>query len=458
MELSILESGTPKGGENFKKMKNVLLVGDFRDCLNYGAIATTETLIELFMDCAEEIQLRTIGYRSFLSATPAGGWKLDEQEYLCKLLTEDWKRDKRKKNFALLLAEYGVLDSAYCIRDAIRKFRIKGIPERKAHIPLQRKDFSKYAIEALNGETLLYEIEQIKWADKVVINAEGSIVKGTNEYGEYRIGGMYALFIAYLCKSVLKKECHIVNHTVDPQNRDIEMLIKEIYPRMDSIYVREPLSKMKLESWGIKNAVYVPDALFSYRPQKNWEPSDIIKREIDFARPYICLGDSSGLQAVGIKIQWDTKLYYTELINRLKGICPQIIFIDGFSEWNYDINYIVKVTGIGRISLRNSTYHDLFHILKNSQLFLSGRWHTSILAVLAETPILLWGSDSHKTEALYNMLQWPYKFFEITSLPLHLDEIVDEAEMIIKSAFDFPRDRIEQLRKSAEKIKELLHN
>ena len=72
--------------------------------------------------------------------------------------------------------------------------------------------------------------------------------------------------------------------------------------------------------------------------------------------------------------------------------------------------------------------------MKRAKLFVSGRWHASILSVLANTPILCWGADSHKTRSLYTLLDYKYRFFEVASLPANIPELIDEAKRITNDA------------------------
>ncbi len=61
------------------------------------------------------------------------------------------------------------------------------------------------------------------------------------------------------------------------------------------------------------------------------------------------------------------------------------------------------------------------------------------MALISGTPILLFGADSHKTEALYDMIDYPYLFFDIDCIPLDIKIICDEANKIIS---DDIRDKL----------------
>lgn len=84
------------------------------------------------------------------------------------------------------------------------------------------------------------------------------------------------------------------------------------------------------------------------------------------------------------------------------------------------------------IRLSNTDYHELYHVFQNSSLFISGRWHASIIALLSSTPIILYGADSHKTRALYSIIDYDYPFFETQTLPIHLDDVIDCCKSILE--------------------------
>lgn len=162
-----------------------------------------------------------------------------------------------------------------------------------------------------------------------------------------------------------KKVC-IVNHTVDPGNRDIVDIIKVVYLMLDLISVRERLSYNKLIDLNINNVKFIPDSLLSYTPKGGNIVKESIKKEIDFTKPYICIGDSSAILSNYSGVIWDVIRTYKHLVSELKRITPQIVFIDGFNGGNKEINQIIKETGIVGIKLNNCNYHELYHVLSNA--------------------------------------------------------------------------------------------
>lgn len=388
--------------------KNILFIGDLRSAHNYGAIATTETLIKL-LDDNVKATYKYIDAWSFRNTTPV------------EAFGDTWRPSR--KNNSLLRRAFRRFYSYVGKNETLTK-----IPDR---IPYKLSQFESYYNNLIKGDSLQYEKKMLDWADIVFINGEGNIVNGTDKYGKYRIGGRYILFMAWLSKCKFHRPTLIVNHTVDPNNYNAFEMIKAIYPSLDEVLVRETLSIGLLKSIGVNNARFVPDALFAYQPQTEWTPSVEISKQIDFSQPYICIGDSSGIKNGYGSVKWDVYDVYDKIIDELKKIVPQVVFVDGFTETHPIINMIVKKKNIGRVNLRNCSYHDLYYVFKNAKIFVSGRWHASILCVLANTPILLWGADSHKTRSLYTLLDYSYRFFEISSLPANIPELVQEVKLIL---------------------------
>lgn len=397
--------------------RNILFIGDLVPANNYGAIATSECLKRMVEDCIPGNNIRYIDHRSFRNPTPAGGWPV--------------YKNKNKDPYVNLKAaiKYYLPISMNIWKAYNKVFRKK---KAQKFLPEKLSEYDSYANDILDGRKMQYELALLRWSDIVYINAEGNIVNGTDEHGVYRTGGRYVLFLAYFASKYLKKRCCIVNHTIDPANRDIYDIIKVVYPLMDYIYVREMMSLKKLDELGIRNVSFVPDALFSYKGNPEWQPSGRLSDQIDFTKPYICLGDSSGIRSDYSQVRWSVYDTYCDLIDKLRRIVPQIVIVDGFTSGHREINRVIRDKETGRLNLNNCDYHELFQVLKRSELFISGRWHNSILSVLAGTPIILWGADSHKTEALYRLLDYPYRFFDIKTIPINTDDIALEAERIIK--------------------------
>ncbi len=405
------------------RKKRLLFVGDLRIAGNYGAIATTEALNNLLVSNAEMFDIEYIDYRSLHNETPENGWPE------IKSLSKIYKKKKIKTQIFAIVVPFLKMIKPLLFGIIGKKVYMF----QKDYIPYKLSLYEEYYKRLVKGSSFRYEKRMLEWADIVYINGEGNIVNGTDKNGKYRKGGLYILFFAWLSKVKFNKKTCLLNHTVDPANKDIYEIIKYLYPTLDKVFVRETLSLKNLHDLGLMNVKYVPDALFSYQPKMNWEPSEQLNKQIDFTKPYLCIGDSSGIKNAYNKVKWDVPEVIGELINELRKIVPQIVFVDGYNGMDKDINRVIKRTKVASVNLNNCSYHDLYYVLKGAEIFISGRWHASILCVLANTPILLWGSDSHKTRSLYTLLDYPYDFFEVNTLPIHIAEMIENVKEILQT-------------------------
>ena len=405
-------------------MTKVLLIGDLRTSIsNYGAFANSENLINELKK-KSDIELKCIDGRSFWKKTPKDGWETSTEDYI-KAAREKQLRENKVQRVKRIIKKVPFA------AELIKKLRKH---EMEIFVPAQIKDYESFSKRVVIGEELQYEKNLIEWADAVLINGEGNIVRGTDKNGYYRLGGLYVLYIAYLSKVVCKKKTYIINHTVDPGNRDIIEIIKSIYPLMDGIYIRERLSINLLRKWGVENAKLIPDTLFLYgQNEVMCALSANYKEWRDYSKKLVCVGDSSGIENVYTKVKWDVKKFYNSLIGRLKEQGYQVAFIDGFDGNNDELNEICIHNNILHLHMSNCSYQELYQIYKETAVYISGRWHTSILALQAGCPIVLWGADSHKTEALYDLIDYPFTFFDVNTLPIHVDDILEEINLVLKA-------------------------
>jgi polysaccharide pyruvyl transferase WcaK-like protein len=405
-----------------KNNRRILLIGDLRPVFNYGAVATSDVLLKRIRQrMLPGDELRVIDHRSFFRITPVGGFP-------------EWTYPQFPKDPAKL--------RRMILRSQIKNFTRKALQtpaQRQAQsfdpLPARWKDYPSFKDKVLNGNLYPYEKDLIEWADEVIINSEGNIVNGIEATGKYRRGARYVFAMAYLAQIVFKKPTSIINFTVDPKNPDAEEIIREIFPHIGRIVPREPLSLPELKRIGIDCKFgWCPDILFSY---SNEETPDSELTPVSTAIPipesnYVCLGDSSGLQSLSSVAKWNVKDVYAQMINRIRqDLGKEVVLVDGFNGSNPQINQTAKQLQVPVVSLMNCSYQMLIEILGKADLFISGRWHASIMASLRGTPFILWGSDSHKTRALHVMFDSPYRFYHVDSLPIHLDDLMEDAKGIL---------------------------
>ena len=244
------------------------------------------------------------------------------------------------------------------------------------------------------------EFEKIQRADFIIINGEGTIVNDLPNFKTYRRSGRYTIFMAHIARSLFRKPSFLLNFTFDPNNSEIDLMAKNIFPSLDGVFVREHLSLRALSNLSVK-AEFVPDALFH---------KSLTSNLLDSPREYAVFGDTSAIKYTG-------KLYFEKLGKLINKFCDEfdVVYADGNTPFVDDIYNLTKNLGIKWINPRNTSVDDLFKIFKKTKFYFSGRWHNSILAACAGCPIVTLGSDSFKTLALRDLFDNEISYVDINN-------------------------------------------
>ena len=83
-------------------------------------------------------------------------------------------------------------------------------------------------------------------------------------------------------------------------------------------------------------------------------------------------------------------------------------------------------------------------------LFVSGRWHASILSLINETPVMLFGSDSHKVKALNDLYNNIFPYFSIEMLGQNSERIIELIQEHMKNP-TVHQEKIKEVNKSMKK-------
>jgi exopolysaccharide biosynthesis predicted pyruvyltransferase EpsI len=166
-----------------------------------------------------------------------------------------------------------------------------------------------------------------------------------------------------------------------------------------------------------KNVRYIPDALFTLKNNRGFKYDDLIK-PVDVnlnEMPDNCIAISGGswplskAQPVEVK-----KESYTRLINRILESGKKVALIstcDG-DRWLEDL---AKDLGVYHVpaDISSKKFIDVF---KKVKIFISGRFHPSIMASTLGIPCIFFESNSHKTMSLQKDLK--YKDIKVYKMPL----------------------------------------
>ena len=300
-----------------------------------------------------------------------------------------------------------------------------------------------------NRSLFLYSVLEeldanIRQCDALVINGEGSFIF-TDPHRRDTIFYLMLLNLAQLHK----KDTYCLNAMFSDcpkSGRNNETLKKatDILSQCNLVVAREVNSLNYINKLECNiNVKYVPDALFSWSKYKEYIDTainfpltfvpfpeyDNYRTKFDFIQPYICVSGSSS----AAWNQGEAVLGYTRLLEALKDVGYRIFIVPTCAGDQFLCD-VANRTKLPIVPVQTNILAGMA-ILSNATVFLSGRWHPSILASLGGTPCVVFGSNSHKTKSFIEFMSYSKNKKEYKDIP-------DETE--IKHILDDVRDYVQQ--------------
>lgn len=303
--------------------------------------------------------------------------------------------------------------------------------------------------------------------DAIVINGEGTMIMTS----PCRRDALYYLLFVYWAKKRGKKVFFVNAMFSDcpktGRNKDTVSLINTVLSKCDMIAIRDPVShRYAKEIIHLKECIYIPDALFSWT--KYYQEKNVIKNIRDIlpfgyesdreltcgdmsSHEYICISGSSAAawnQADAIKP-------YAKLVRALKQIVPWDIYLVQTCDGDAFLEKVARLTDTIFVPAQVSIVAGL-NLLAHARLFISGRYHPSIMASLGGTPCIFLGANSHKNIGLQEMLGYDLpKEYQACPMKEDIEEICKDAVLLLND--NIIRKIIKEIaEKRAEEAYELL--
>ena len=410
---------------------DILLVDDNRDIPNWGCRATSISLHQLLSQensIKATIDKRTVNQRKPPIYIPR--WK---RKYLSKLT--DLLKVEFKENF---LSE----DPAKSLRQFLK---------------LKQKN-----------QTLKSIYEKSLSADIVVINGEGSMIFTTPPRKDLQFQLMMIELASFLDKPVYYVNAMVSDCPVSGRNELTFQVVIKTLLKCQGISLRDNYSyEMIKDHVSDVNCKMIPDALFSWQErykfgEKNYLPDngdfiipfselDKYLGKLDFSQPYICIGGSS-LAACN---QAKAILAYQKLVETIKQLGLNVYLV---TTCNGD-RFLEKISELIKVPIVPVHVPILMgaSVLANARLFISGRYHPSILASLGGTPCIFLGSNSHKTRSLQIVLEYEnIREFNVFPKAEECEEILYLAKDLIGQGDSLRQSIKEVVSKRAEESRKVI--
>ncbi len=278
-------------------------------------------------------------------------------------------------------------------------------------------------------------------AEVVIANVEGDGIFRT----EPRRHFLMMMTLAALAQE-LQKPVFFVNGmlSADPQsgiNEETITAAAPVFEKSRLVALREAASKSFADEWFPRApARTVADALFVWQPRV--EAISELPRDRSALWPY---AERSGWQvpttaqagryiAVGgsSAAAWDQKsarVQYAELVRSLKKLGLPLVLVQT-CEGDAFLESVATETDVPFVPVDIPVMAGAA-LLARAEVFVSGRWHPSIMATLGGTPCVFMGSNSHKTRSLQEQIGYP-RVQEYAAIPStdEIEAIVEDVEAV----------------------------
>lgn len=407
----------------------ILYVGDNRDRQNFGCRATSRALYEIITinnTVSHKVMGNMLGF-SDLGVVSLG-------RLLPSRIYSKVHKNRLNNSLCLLL-------------DGFEKF-LGGSPD---YVDLDPQKAMRQFLRVFHKKEVLIELhKQLMLSDCVVINGEGDMIFEK----PYRRSLLFLLLIIELATKY-EKPVHYVNGVISdsPRSQRDPMLFNSCVQQLNkctSVICRDPDSCELILPFLDKDVIceYIPDALFTWKryfsgPSFLKPPfcADVLIGHpeyddqygaYDFSRPYICIGGSSSAA-------WNPEKsyeYYMRLVDKFLGLGYPIFLVECCSGDQFLREIAIKLN-LPFIPVQTPIL-GVASIFANAVLFVSGRYHPSILASLGGTPCIFMGSNSKKMTSLQKMLGYEFVHeypiypteYELCLMYERANDIIDEGDAL----------------------------
>lgn len=409
---------------------NVFFVNDASDSANWGCRATTRAMLRLIADAGGRL----------VDALPSGRMRTTERFVPSRF-------GRAIERIASGMARRQTLTSASAKNSASAALvdRISRLCGSTDVAPGSFADFPKLVRHFRRGEIFRREQETLEESDIVVINGQDAIRANRRD-------GRMMLFFAYLVKTCFDCRCILVNHSVDLQDPVMAEMAAAVYPLLDDVVFRDPVSAEQCEPFlpDARNRI-APDAAFIYEPADRWEWADIAARpgylgswpdDTDRFNPreaYVCVGgDPSYARANGAAQNPSRAL--EKLCQHLKRAFGQVVLTAACRQDERVMRPISRRLGFPLFGLNTPTQQAV-DILGNASLFIGGNWHPSILASTGGTPIIATSAGSHAMAGLLELIELDGPIFDARNLDRGTAPMMRLAKQFLRES-DLLRERL----------------
>jgi polysaccharide pyruvyl transferase WcaK-like protein len=358
----------------------ILLLNDTRDQNNWGSVALTDALVAILHESCPQMDLRCIPSISLWTSTSKAG--------------------------ALTMV-----------------------------LPALADDYEETAFawqKGRGGSEADAFIRQVKWADLVIYNGEGSIYRRNHS-------AIKALFMSWYARKILGKPCAYLNGGLHLTHVEpfLPPMARRTLLELDAVTIRESWSLQCAREFvpGLE-AELLPDSAFYYAPESlaDQQPGS-----------YFCV---AGGQMPHSLVR-GKEAPICRLIQALqrKGLKAMILAREDEDQYLAGVAEMCGATFYGR----DLAVDEVLGLLRSAALQLSGRYHHFIFGTLWGVPSIGFSAMSHKVQGVaewFGPLLKPVR--NSTMLGMEWEETMAQAESYLAAGVDLRRQIAQRARELGE--------
>lgn len=411
-------------------------VGDNSSNINWGGRAASRALLEVL---GTEFQISDAIYGSEFSLNSAGF---------------SYVNIPLPKKRAWIYREVVGRRQRYKLCDGV--VRLGELCGVKDFVSIDPKETTQNILRSMKREPRLRQIvDGVRKADVVILHGEGDMVFCTPPRRE----ALYLLGIGALGLHLGKKvafvnamisDCHSTG-----RNEGVFSAARDILSRCHAVMVRDWAS---LEF--IRNEMpevvpnLIPDALFTWFPVINRLRSQVPTNadliipfpeewdnlgRVDLSKPYICIGGC----AAAAEDHDRAVEHFARMVNKVKQFGRKVYLTENDGRDAF-LRMVAKRTGTAYLPANISVFAG-GAILGKASLFISGRYHPTILASLGGTPSVFLETIGHKMHSLQETLDYEHvRQFQTFPSEAECDEMLGLASQYLEEENPY-RERIQNV-------------
>lgn len=326
---------------------------------------------------------------------------------------------------------------------------------RLDYIEPQPEESLRNILNSLDDEYIRELHDTVRRHDTIVVDGNGDMIFKADPRRNLLADLALIEMGRYFDKEVYYVNSIFADCSVTGRNDPLADRCLEALEKCDGVSFRDPRSlELYLELGGREDARYIPDSLFGWYHDLHDsrrhlpENGDFAipytqedKRHfgrLDFGTPYVCV--TGGSRAAFT--QQKAFEGFCKLVSQLRTLEHPVYLVPTCGGDRF-LHKVAEKTGTpiipGEVPILMGGA-----ILANAQLFVTGRYHPSIMAAMGGTPCVFLGADSHKTQSLQRMVGYedPHVFSAIPSPDEH-DDILARGQELLNGG-QTVRDRIQQ--------------